>query len=102
MVIAALGTVLAAAYLLWLFQRVAFGEPKPEFAGHGHRHDDHAFHDVNKFEWIAWTPLLIAILVFGVVESHVQSAGSSCSSSAFRIQGLITCFIPYSQLQPSG
>ncbi len=67
MVIAALGTVLAAAYLLWLFQRVAFGEPKPEFAGGGHGHDDHAFHDVNKFEWFAWTPLLIAILVFGVV-----------------------------------
>jgi NADH-quinone oxidoreductase subunit M len=67
MVIAALGTVLAAAYLLWLYQRVAFGEPKPEFAGDGHGHDDHAFHDVNKFEWIAWTPLLIAIVVFGVV-----------------------------------
>jgi NADH-quinone oxidoreductase subunit M len=67
MVIAALGTVLAAAYLLWLFQRVAFGEPKPEFAGDGHGHDDHAFHDVNKFEWFAWTPLLIAILVFGVL-----------------------------------
>ena len=67
MVIAALGTVLAAAYLLGLFQRVAFGEPKPEFAGDGHGHDDHAFHDVNKFEWFAWTPLLIAILVFGVV-----------------------------------
>jgi len=67
MVIAALGTVLAAAYLLWLFQRVAFGEPKPEFAGDSHGHDDHAFHDVNKFEWFAWTPLLIAILVFGVV-----------------------------------
>jgi len=67
MVVAALGTVLAAAYLLWLFQRVAFGEPKPEFAGDGYGHDDHAFHDVNKFEWFAWTPLLIAILVFGVV-----------------------------------
>jgi len=67
MVIAALGTVLAAAYLLWLFQRVAFGEPKPEFAGDGHGHGDHEFHDVNKFEWFAWTPLLIAILVFGVV-----------------------------------
>jgi NADH-quinone oxidoreductase subunit M len=67
MVIAALGTVLAAAYLLWLYQRVAFGEPKAEFAGDGHGHDDHAFHDVNKFEWFAWTPLLIAIVVFGVV-----------------------------------
>jgi NADH-quinone oxidoreductase subunit M len=71
MIIAALGTVLAAAYLLWLFQRTAFGEPKAEFSGHG-GHGDHGdehsdIHDVNVFEWIAWTPLLIAIVVFGVV-----------------------------------
>ncbi|MGA0118330.1 MAG: complex I subunit 4 family protein [Ilumatobacteraceae bacterium] len=64
MVIAAIGTVFAAAYLLWLYQRTAFGEPTAEFAaGHGHDED---IHDVNKFEWIAWTPLLIAIVVFGV------------------------------------
>jgi NADH-quinone oxidoreductase subunit M len=31
MVIAALGTVLAAGYLLWLLQRVAFGTPTEEF-----------------------------------------------------------------------
>ena len=72
MVIAAIGTVFAAAYLLWLFQRVAFGEPKPEFAGaahdshgdahsHGDHGDSHGFEDVNKFEWISWTPLLIAL-----------------------------------------
>ncbi|MCX6519545.1 MAG: NADH-quinone oxidoreductase subunit M [Actinobacteria bacterium] len=75
MVIAALGTVLAAAYLLWLYQRTAFGEPNPEFTGHGHAHavgaagnDEHHddIHDVNVFEWIAWTPLLIAIVVLGV------------------------------------
>jgi NADH-quinone oxidoreductase subunit M len=84
MVIAAIGTVLAAGYLLWLYQRTAFGEPKPEFAhavaehghhagGHGqgaaggtegHGHDD--IHDVTLPEWIAWTPILIAIVVFGV------------------------------------
>jgi NADH-quinone oxidoreductase subunit M len=64
MVIAAIGTVFAAGYLLWLYQRTAFGEPTAEFAaGHGHDED---LHDVNKFEWIAWTPLLIAIVVFGV------------------------------------
>jgi NADH-quinone oxidoreductase subunit M len=76
MVIAALGTVLAAAYLLWLFQRVAFGEPKAEFAGGSHGADDHGhseFEDVNKFEWIAWTPLLIAIVVFGVVPNLLFS-----------------------------
>ena len=33
MVIAAIGTVLAAAYLLWLYQRTAFGTPSEEFAG---------------------------------------------------------------------
>jgi NADH-quinone oxidoreductase subunit M len=78
MVIAAIGTVFAAAYLLWLFQRVAFGEPKPEFAGaahdshgdahsHGDHGDRHGFEDVNKFEWISWTPLLIGIVVFGLM-----------------------------------
>jgi NADH-quinone oxidoreductase subunit M len=90
-IIAALGTVLAAAYLLWLYQRTAFGEPTAEFAGAGHGHDDHGhgahghavaaaddhghddhgsdIHDVTKFEWMAWTPLLVAIVVFGVVPS---------------------------------
>ena len=35
MVVAAIGTVLAASYLLWLYQRMAFGEPTEEFSGHG-------------------------------------------------------------------
>jgi NADH-quinone oxidoreductase subunit M len=76
LVIAAIGTVLAASYLLWLYQRTAFGEPTEEFSGHGghahaagaaanpDHHDD--IHDVNIFEWLAWTPLVVAILVFGV------------------------------------
>ena len=77
-IIAALGTVLAAAYLLWLYQRTAMGEVSPEFAtaghdDHGHddvhSHDEHSsdIHDVNTFEWMAWTPLLLAIVVFGVL-----------------------------------
>ena len=78
-----------------MFQRVAFGVPKPEFAGatvghadsHGHAADhghgdaaadgdaghdthdgDHSgdIHDVTFFEWVAWTPFLLAIVVFGV------------------------------------
>jgi NADH-quinone oxidoreductase subunit M len=60
MVVAALGTVLAAAYLLWLLQRTAFGTPKDEFA-----HDPH-IHDVVGTEWAAWLPLLILIVVLGV------------------------------------
>jgi NADH-quinone oxidoreductase subunit M len=61
MVIAALGTVLAAGYLLWLLQRTAMGEPSEEFANDPH------IHDTNREEWIAWSPLLVLILVFGLV-----------------------------------
>ena len=61
MVIAAIGTVLAAAYLLWLLQRTAFGTPSEEFE------DDPHIHDVVLTEWIAWIPLLILIVLFGFV-----------------------------------
>ncbi len=68
MVVGAIGTVLAAGYLLWLFQRTAFGEPKAEFSGGHGDHDDHSdIQDVTIFEWLAWTPLLLAIVVLGVV-----------------------------------
>ena len=87
---AAIGTVFAAAYLLWLYQRTAFGTPTEEFGGGG-VHDGHAhvahslsaaanadhdahgdgdhgdIHDVTLVEWIAWTPFLIAIIVFGIL-----------------------------------
>lgn len=59
MVVAAIGTVFAAGYLLWLYQRTAFGTPKEEFA------NDPEITDVSTTEWIAWTPILILIVVFG-------------------------------------
>jgi NADH-quinone oxidoreductase subunit M len=59
MVIAAIGTVMAAGYLLWMLQKVAFGVPKPEFE-HAH------IHDVTVFEWVAWTPILLMIVALGV------------------------------------
>jgi NADH-quinone oxidoreductase subunit M len=59
MVIAAVGTVLAAGYLLWMFQRVAFGTPKPEF-------EKAHIHDVHVPEWLAWTPILVLIAFFGI------------------------------------
>ena len=59
MVIAAVGTVLAAGYLLWMYQRTAFGTPREEFA-------DAHIHDVHMPEWIAWTPYLVAIVALGI------------------------------------
>ena len=62
MVIAAIGTVFAAGYLLWMFQRTAFGLPKAEFE-HAH------IPDVHGPEWLAWTPLLILIVALGIFPS---------------------------------
>jgi NADH-quinone oxidoreductase subunit M len=66
MVVAALGTVFAAGYLLWLYQRVAFGTPTEEFA-------DEPMPDVETPEWIAWVPMLVLILVLGVYPNLVFS-----------------------------
>ena len=60
MVVAALGTVLAAGYLLWMLQKTAMGNPKEEFA------DNEEITDVKKHEWIAWAPILALILLFGL------------------------------------
>ncbi len=63
MVVGAVGTVLAAGYLLWLYQRAFFGNESAfveEAEHHGH------IHDILPVEYLAWTPLLIGILVFGL------------------------------------
>jgi NADH-quinone oxidoreductase subunit M len=65
MVVAALGTVLAAGYLLWLLQRVAFGNPPEEFA------EDPNITATTKHEWIAWAPLLALIVAIGIYPNLV-------------------------------
>jgi len=67
MVIGAIGTVLTAGYLLWMLQKVNLGEPKEEWEGH-------EFHDVDRSELLAWTPLLIAIVALGVYPKIVFGA----------------------------
>jgi NADH-quinone oxidoreductase subunit M len=59
MVIAAIGTVFAAGYLLWMLQKTAFGTPKDEFVA------EHIA-DVHTPEWLAWTPMLLLIVALGV------------------------------------
>ena len=66
MVVAAVGTVFAAGYLLFMYQRVAFGSPHAEF-------EHEAIADVNRFEWVAWVPMLVLIVALGVYPNLIFS-----------------------------
>ncbi|HXH57080.1 NADH-quinone oxidoreductase subunit M [Iamia sp.] len=59
MVIAAIGTIFAAGYLLWLLQRVAFGVPKAEFA-------KSRISDMHLTDYLAWAPMVVLIVVLGI------------------------------------
>ena len=58
MVVAAIGTILTAGYMLWMLQRVNLGEPSDEWR-------DREFQDVDRFEMGAWVPLMVLIVVIG-------------------------------------
>jgi NADH-quinone oxidoreductase subunit M len=75
MVIAALGTVFAAGYLLWLLQRTAFGTPK-------HHGDEHV-HDLHVSEGIAWAPLLALIVVLGIYPNLIFKATDKALTAQF-------------------
>jgi NADH-quinone oxidoreductase subunit M len=80
MIVAAVGTVLAAGYLLWLLQRTAFGTPKEEWEGH-------EFHDVEPTEWLAWIPLLVLIVALGIYPNFVFDASDGAVQTALTAFG---------------
>ena len=67
MVLGAIGTVLTAAYMLYLLQQVNLGEPGEEWQGH-------TFHDVDRFEMSAWVPLIVLIVVIGFYPKVIFNA----------------------------
>jgi NADH-quinone oxidoreductase subunit M len=56
-VIAGIGLVVSAAFLLWTIQRVLLGPLNPKWA---------ELPDMNRREWVALAPLAILTLLFGV------------------------------------
>lgn len=59
-VIAVVGLLIGAAYLLWMFKRMFFGEPNP---------DNHDFEDMNAREVFYMLPLCVAVIFFGIFPS---------------------------------
>ena len=79
MVVAAIGTVLAAGYLLWMYQRVAFGTASAEF-------ERTHIHDIHVPEWIAWVPILLLIVALGIYPNlvfHITNGAVSNVSKVF-------------------
>ena len=74
MVLAAIGTVLTAGYMLWMLQKVNLGEPSDEW-------QSHEFHDVDRFEMAAWVPLIVLIVVIGFYPNVVFSATTDTVTS---------------------
>ena len=59
-VIAVIGLLIGAAYLLWMFKRMFFGEANP---------DNHDFEDMNAREVFYMIPLCICVIWFGIFPS---------------------------------
>jgi len=74
MVIGGIGTVLTAAYLLWMLQRVNLGEVPEEWRDKGLR-------DVDGYELGAWVPLVLAILAVGVYPAIIFGATNDSVAS---------------------
>jgi NADH-quinone oxidoreductase subunit M len=61
--LAALGTILAAVYILWMVQRVAFGAPSPHFLP--------KLRDVNQREMATLAPLVVLVFWIGVFPNPI-------------------------------
>ena len=82
MVIAAIGTVLAAGYLLWMLQKTAFGTPPAEFA------DSPDVTDATRREYLAWVPLLVLIAVLGFFPRLLHEATDPAVRESLQVEAV--------------
>lgn len=72
-IIAATGVIFAAVYLLWMFQRVMFGENT--------NMNNHHLKDINKREWAMLVPMVIFIVWIGVYPSTLMNYSENSTKS---------------------
>jgi NADH-quinone oxidoreductase subunit M len=105
-VFAAVGVILSACYMLWMYQRVFLGRApgmrEDEAAAHGHDPDVHAeadahfthehsgFHmpDLNGREWAALLPMVVLMIWLGVgAQTFLPSIGASNANILSQTKG---------------
>jgi NADH-quinone oxidoreductase subunit M len=80
--VAATGVVLSAVYMLWMFQRVNYGEV---------RHEENArLRDLSAREWCVMLPILAAIVLMGVLPNlFLRPMGPSIERSLVRMHAVV-------------
>jgi NADH-quinone oxidoreductase subunit M len=80
MVFGGIGTILTAGYFLWTLQRVNLGTLPEQWK-------EKSLPDVTSLEWVAWVPLLIAILALGVFPRLILGVTGEAVDGLLRIFG---------------
>jgi len=81
---ASLGVILSACYMLWMYQRVFYGEAGPEVRGH--------IPDLNGREWAAILPLIVMMVWMGV---YSQSFLPPVGKNTARVLEQTNVNVPY-------
>ena len=76
-VFAAIGVILSAVYMLWLYQRVFFGRAPEEV--------QHHMPDLNKREWASLVPLMILMVWMGVYAQSFLPAVSASNAKTLNL-----------------
>ncbi|NJD22551.1 MAG: Fe-S-binding domain-containing protein, partial [Melioribacter sp.] len=82
-IFAASGVIFAAVYLLWMYQRVVFGEVKNEEL-------KHELTDMNLREMIVMVPILVFIVWIGVYPSTFLKLTETSTQSILQQVGTFT------------
>jgi NADH-quinone oxidoreductase subunit M len=83
-IFAALGVILSACYMLWLYQRVFYGETREDVRSH--------MPDLNLREWAAVVPLIIMMVWMGV---YSQSFLPSVTKTTARVLDQAQVNVPF-------
>ena len=88
---ASLGVILSACYMLWMYQRVIYGEVNPDVRSR--------VQDLNLREWAAVAPLIVMMVWMGV---YSQSFLPPVSQATARVLEQTQVNVPYRvRTQPS-
>ena len=87
---ASLGVILSACYMLWMYQRVFYGEANHEVSSH--------VHDLNGREWAAVIPLVVLMVWMGV---YSQSFLPPVSKSTARVLEQTHVNVPFRVSAPA-